>query len=112
MRSSSFGMPSIHLPGRAGFVARHLLQQFRLRVGRERSPSDQQFVEDHAEAEDVAAAIDPMPFATGLLGTHVGGRPGVAWPLAHVLLPQGQPEIRHERLAVRSSRMLPGLMSR
>ena len=45
------------------------------------------------------AAIDPMPFATGLLGTHVGRRPGVAWPLAEVLLPQGQAEIGHERLA-------------
>ena len=59
-----------------------------------------------------AAAIDPMPFATGLLRTHVGGRPGVAWPLANVLLPQGQPEVGHEWLAVLSSRMLPGLMSR
>ena len=87
------------LPGRAGLEARDLLQQFRLRVGTERLASDQQFVEDHAQAEDVAAAIDPMPFATSLFGTHVGRRPGVAWPLAHVLLPQGQPEIRHERLA-------------
>ena len=60
---------------------------------------DQQFVEDDAQAEDVAAAIDPMPFATGLFRTHVGGRPGVARPLAHVLLSQGQPEIGHERLA-------------
>ena len=40
-----------------------------------------------------------MPFATGLFGTHVGGRPGVARPLAHILLAQGQPEIGHERLA-------------
>ena len=99
MRSSSFGMLSSYLPGRAGFEARDLLQQFRLRVRLKRPPSDQQFVEDHAQAEDVAAAIDPMPFATGLFGTHVGGRPGVAWPLADVLFPQGQPEIGHERLA-------------
>ena len=68
----------VALAGRAGLEARHLLQQFRLRVGPERLASHQQFVEDHAQAENVAAAIDPMPFATGLLGTHVGGRPGVA----------------------------------
>ena len=55
------------------------------------------------------AAIDPMPFATGLFGTHVGGRPGVAWPLAEVLLPQGQPEIRHERLAARVEQDVAGL---
>ena len=89
----------VELARRAGLEARHLLHQFRLRVRLERPASHQQFVEDHAQAEDVAAAIDPMPFATGLFGTHVGGRPGVAWPLAHVLLPQGQPEIGHERLA-------------
>ena len=45
------------------------------------------------------SAIDPMPFATGLFGTHVSGRPGVAWPLADILLPQGQPEVGHEWLA-------------
>ena len=47
------------------------------------------------------AAIDPVPFAAGLLGTHVGGRSGVAWPLADILLSQGQAEIGHERLAAR-----------
>ena len=87
------------LAWRAGLEARHLLHQFRLRFRPERLSSHQQLVEDHAQAEDVATAIDAMPFATGLFGTHVSGRSGVAWPLAHVLLPQGQPEIRHERLA-------------
>ena len=99
----------VELAWRAGLEARHLLQQFRLRVGTERPASHQQFVEDHAQAEDVAAAIDPMPFATGLLRTHVGGRPGVAWPLAHVLLSQGQPEIRHERLAALVEQDVAGL---
>ena len=42
-----------------------------------RLASRQQFVEDHAQTEDVAAAIHPMSFATGLFGTHVGGRPGI-----------------------------------
>jgi hypothetical protein len=87
------------LPRRAGVEARHLLHQLRLRVGPKRLAADQQLVKDHAQTEDVAAAIDAMPFATGLLRTHVGGRPGVARPLAHVLFAQGQPEIRHEGLA-------------
>ena len=89
----------VPLPGRTNFPAGDLLQQFLSGVRLKRSPSGQQFVEDDAQAEDVTAAIHPMPFATGLFGTHVGGRPGVAWSLAHVLLPQGQPEIGHKRLA-------------
>jgi len=50
-----------------------------------------------------------MPFATGLLGTHVGGRPGVAWPLAHVLFPQRQPEVPDERLAALVEQDVAGL---
>ena len=64
-----------------------------------RPPPGQQLVEDDAEAEDVGAAIDAVPFAAGLLGTHVGGRAGVARPVAHVLLAQGQAEIGDERPA-------------
>ena len=45
------------------------------------------------------AAIDSVPLATGLLRTHVSGRPGVMWPLADILLPQRQPEIGYKRLA-------------
>ena len=47
------------------------------RVRTKRSPSSQQFVEDHAQAEDVRPAIDPVSFTTGLLGTHVGRRPSI-----------------------------------
>ena len=74
-----------------------------------RASPGQQFVQHHAQAENVAAAIDPVALATGLLGTHVGGRSGVAWPLADVLLPQGQPEIRHERLAAAVEQDVAGL---
>ncbi len=97
MRSSSFGMLSSYLARRAGLETRHLLQQFCLRVGPERLASHQQFVEDDAQAENVAAAINPMPFATSLLGTHIGGRPGVAWSLAHVLFTQCQSKVCDER---------------
>lgn len=55
---------------------------------------------DHAQAEDVAAAIDPVPFATGLFGTHVGRRARVLWSLADVLFPQSQTKIDDEWLAV------------
>ncbi len=57
----------IHLPQRTRFVGGNLIHHFGLRVAPERLASDQQFVEDDAEAEDVRAAIDPMPLATGLL---------------------------------------------
>ena len=67
MRSSSLGMPSSICRGGRASTWRDLLQQFRRRFGLERPPAGQQFVEDDAQAENVAAAIDPMPFATGLL---------------------------------------------
>ena len=93
-------MLSSYCRGGRGFVARHLLQQFGLRVASKRPATGQQLVEHHAQAEDVAAAIDPMPFATGLFGTHVGGRPGILRSLADVLFSQCQPEIDDVRLAV------------
>ena len=100
MRSSSFGMRVVASAGAGGLRRSSICSSSSAcESARNGCRPDQQLVEDHAQAEDVAAAIDPMPFATGLLGTHVGGRPGVAWPLADVLLPQGQPEIGHERLA-------------
>ena len=69
------------------------------RIASERPSSGQQLVEHDAQAEDVGAAIDPVPFAPGLLGTHVGGRAGEPAPLAEVLVPEGQPEVGHARLA-------------
>ena len=72
-----------------------------MRVAPERPPPGQQLVEDHAEAEDVGAAVDPVPLAPGLLGAHVGGRPGKPGPLAEVLVLEGQPEVGDVRLARR-----------
>ena len=99
----------IHLTQRTRFVGGNLIHNFGLRVASERLPSGQQFVEDDAQAEDVAAAIDPMPFAPCLFGTHVGRRPGVPWPLAHVLLSQGQPEVCDERFVALVEQEVAGL---
>ena len=99
----------VPLPGRTNFHVRDLLQQFLSCLRRKRSPPGQQFVQHHAQAENVAAAIDPVALATGLLWTHVGGRPGVAWPPADILLPQGQAEIRHERFAAVVEQDVAGL---
>ena len=70
-----------------------------MRIAPERSPPGQQLVEDHAQAEDVRSPIDPVPFAPGLLGTHVGGCPSEPATLAEVLVLEGQPEVRDARLA-------------
>ena len=89
----------VPLPGRTGLLAGDLIQQRGRRVGGERPPAGEQLVQHHAQAENVAAAIDPMPFATRLLGAHVVGRARVAWSAAHVLLAQREAEIGDERLA-------------
>jgi hypothetical protein len=79
----------VGLPGRARLVRRDLFQQLRARARLERPPPHEHFVEDDAEAEDVRAAIDAVPFAARLFRTHVGGRAGVVRPVPHVLFPKG-----------------------
>ena len=59
----------------------------------------QQLVEDHAQAEDVRSPIDPVTFAPGLLGAHVGGRPSEPATLAEVLVLEGKPEVGDAGLA-------------
>ena len=86
------------LAGRARLEGRDLLQQLGLRVGLERPPPDEQLVEHDTQTEDVTAPVHPVPFTACLLRGHVGGRAGEPRPRAHVLLTQGQPEVRHERL--------------
>src|SRR5262245_55995780 len=68
----------VHLPGGTSLDKDDLVEQLSLRVRLEGPSSRQQLVEDHAQTEDVAAAIDPMTFASRLFGTHVGRRPGIA----------------------------------
>ncbi len=110
MRSNSFGMLSSYW--RAGLETRHLLHHVRVGFSTERLPYHPQLVPHHAEAEDVPAAIDSMPFAAGLFGTHVSSRPGVSWPLAHVLLSQSQPEVGNEWLAALVEQEFARWMSR
>ena len=81
MRSSSLGIvSSIWRGGRASagvILLEDLADVNRLgTVG-----AGQQLVEDHAQAEDVGSTIDPVPFAPGLLGAHVGGCSGDPPPL-------------------------------
>ncbi len=71
------------------------------RVAAERLAAGQQLVEDDAQAEDVRAAVDPVPLAPGLLGAHVGGRAGEPGALAVVLILEGQAEVGHPGLARR-----------
>ena len=98
--STSFRDSVVVLARRAGLEAGDLLQQFPLIVRLERSASDQQLVEDYAEAEYVATAFYPVPFATGLFGRHVGGGPSVFRPLAGILFFECQPKVDDVRLAV------------
>ena len=75
-----------------------LVHHLGARVAAERPAAGQQLVEDDAQAEDVRAAVDPVPLAPGLLGAHVGGRPGEPGSLAVVLVLQRQPEVGHAGL--------------
>ena len=59
-----------------------------------------ELVENDSQAEDVGAAVDPVPLAPGLLGTHVGGRAGESVPLAEVLLREHQAEVGDARFAL------------
>ncbi len=83
----------VDLPWRANLGGGDLLQHFGYRFSLERPATRQQFVKHDAQAENVAATINPMPLASGLFGTHVGRRPGVNWSLADVLFSERQPEI-------------------
>jgi hypothetical protein len=80
--------------------ASHLLEQLSLRVATKRLATGQQFIEHDTETEDVASAINPVPFATGLFRTHVGRRPGILWSLADVLFPECQAKNNDVRLTV------------
>ena len=67
----------------------HLLD----RLAAERPRPGQALVEHDPQAEHVRAAVQQVPFAAGLFGTHVRGRAGVARRFAKVLFLQGQAEI-------------------
>src|SRR5213593_3701606 len=64
-----------------------------------RSSTSQQLVEDHAQAEDVRAAIHSMPLTAGLFGTHVSGCSGEFRSLAKVIILERQAEVSDKRMA-------------
>ena len=75
----------VQLAGRADLGGGDLCQEFRDGRALEGTPAGQELVEDHPQAVDVAAAVDAVPLAPGLLGAHVGGRAGQPPPLAESL---------------------------
>ena len=105
IRSSSLGIvSSICRGGRASVVAIRSSSSLRasslswaLAMNGRRPVK--QFVENHAQAEDVRSTIDPMPFAPSLLGTHVRGCPGNPATPAEILVLERQTEVGDERLA-------------
>jgi translation elongation factor EF-G len=96
---------------RARLVLKHLDDEHAL-VAAERQLAGDEFVEHDAEAVDVTARIDVVPFAAGLLGRHVGRRAqhlAVArhGDLARVAL--GQAEIHDVRLTLQVEHDVRGL---
>ena len=75
IRSSSLGIVSSICRGGRGSVDLIRLQDIQERITLEWFLSGQQLVEHDAQAEDVGPPIDPVTFAPGLLGTHVGRCP-------------------------------------
>ena len=76
----------VDLARRASLGGGDLLDDFQVRITSERSATGQQLVEDDAQAEDVGSPIDPVTFAPGLLGTHVGRSSSDPATLAEVLV--------------------------
>src|SRR5438034_1090686 len=69
-------------------------------IGAEEAALQPADVEAAGDAFVSEATAEPMPFATGLFGRHVGGCPSVCRPLADILFSECQPKIDDVRLAV------------
>ena len=61
----------------------------------------QQFIQDHAETEQVRAPVDEMPLPVRLFRAHVGGSAGIAKAFSVILLAHGETEINQVRLVAR-----------
>ena len=99
IRSSSLGIVSSIWRGGRGSVGDDRLDDIQKRITAKWSLSGQQLVEHDAQAEDVGSPIDPVTFAPGLLGAHVGRRAGQPAPLAEVFILEGEPEVGHAGFA-------------
>ena len=98
IRSSSLGIvSSIWRGGRASVVAISSSDAPGRESPPERSSPGQQLVEHHAQAEDVGSTIDPVTFAPGLLGTHVGRSSSNPATLAEVLVSERKTEVGDDR---------------
>ncbi len=91
----------VDLPGGTGFDGGDLIHDVAMRVAPKGTTPREQLIEDHAQAEEIRAAIDPVALAPGLLGAHVGRSPGQPAFPAKVLLPERQPEVGYDRLVRR-----------
>src|SRR5207244_2137467 len=76
-----------------------LVQQLVPRTGMEWPPPREDLIENYAQAKNVTAPINPMPFAASLLGTHVSGGARQPRPAADGCFPERQSEISDIRLA-------------
>ena len=89
----------VDLAGRTRLGGVDRLDDVQERIASKWSLSGQQLVEHDAQAEDVGSPINPVTFAPGLLGTHVGRRARQPAPLAEVFILEGEPEVRHAGFA-------------
>ena len=69
------------------------------RITSERFHPGQQLVENDAETEDVGSPVNPVTFAPGLLGAHVGRACRRSRPLAEIFVREGEPEVGHAGFA-------------
>ncbi len=76
-----------------------MVEQFDPRLGAKRPATGQQLVENNAQTEYVAAAINPMALAARLFRAHVTGCAGKCRSTADVFLAKRQSEIGDVRLA-------------
>ena len=99
IRSSSLGIVSSIWRGGRGSRGDQICSMDSpvVRIAPEWSSPGQQLVEDDAQAEDVGSPIDPVTFAPGLLGTHVGGCSSHPATLAEVLVLERKTEVGDDR---------------
>ncbi len=84
---------------RTWFDRGDLIQDLRDRIAPERPTAGQELIEDYSQAEDIGAAVNPMPLAAGLFGARVSGSAGETCLPAEVFVAKRQSEIGQERLA-------------
>ena len=72
------------------------------------SPRDE-FVENHAQAEDVGSPIDQVTLTPGLFRTHISGCSSHSGTLAEVFVSESETEVSNERFTRRVDQDIGGL---